>query len=145
LVFLIDLTDARFKIPANEAVIDFIRGTNPFAHSDIGSKLIALGKATAGAHAYCPSYSSCAYVVLHTAAQAIFAIAFDMRKLAFRLPPAAMASGLEQGGRVCTEIGEDWLCADAFRSPGGGAMSDATLQQWAEAACRSATERARHP
>ena len=141
MAFLIDLTDARFKIPANDAVIDFIRRANPFAHSDIGSKLISLGKAIAGAHAYCPSYSSCAYVVLHTEGQVIFAIAFGMRDIAFRLPPDVLA----QDGAPFLEIGEDWLCVDAFRGPAAGDASGAMLQRWAGAAYRSAIELGRRP
>jgi hypothetical protein len=141
LAFLIDLTDARFKIPANEAVIDFIRRTNPIAHSDIGSKLVALGKAIAGAHAYCPSYSSCAYVVLHTEAQVIFAIAFGMRDIALRLPPDVLA----QGGAPFLDIGEDWLCVDAFPGPAARDAWEAMLQRRVEAAYRSAMERGRRP
>jgi hypothetical protein len=44
---LIDLTDAKFKIPANAAVIDYIKRVNPFAHSDLGEKLIELGTSVA--------------------------------------------------------------------------------------------------
>jgi hypothetical protein len=139
--FLIDLTDDRFKIPANDAVIEFIRRVNPFAHTDVGIKLIELGEATAGAQIYCPSYRSCAYVVLHTEAQVIFAIAFGQRQLVLRLPPDVLAAGAGQGGKVHAEIGPDWLGVDAFRS----GASDATLLQWAEAACRAATGRGRRP
>ena len=141
MAFLIDLTDARFKIPANDAVIDFIRRANPFAHSDLGSRLISLGKAIAGAHAYCPSYSSCAYVVLHTEGRVIFAIAFGMRDIAFRLPSDVLA----QGGAPFLEIGEDWLCVDPFPGPATRDASDALLQRWVEAAYRSAMERGRRP
>jgi hypothetical protein len=44
MTFLVDLTDERFKIPANLAVIEYIRRANPFAHSDIGAMLIQLAK-----------------------------------------------------------------------------------------------------
>jgi hypothetical protein len=48
MAFLIDLTDERFKIPANRAVIEYIRRENPFAHSDVGALLIALGRLVPG-------------------------------------------------------------------------------------------------
>jgi hypothetical protein len=86
MTFLIDLTEKRFKTPANQAVIDFIRRVNPYAHSDLGLKLIELGKAIGGTHYHCPAFSSYAYVVLHTESNVIFAIAFGMRDIAFRLP-----------------------------------------------------------
>ena len=85
--FLIDLTDERFKIPSNQAVIEYIRRENPFAHSDIGAVLIRLAKLVPGAQYYSPSFSSLAYVVLHTEANLIFAIAIGMLKIDFRLSP----------------------------------------------------------
>ena len=91
MTLLIDLTDERFKIPANRAVIEYIRRENPFAHSDIGDMLIRLGKLVPGAQYYCPSFSSLAYVVLHTKANVIFAIAIGMLKIDFRLPPLSLA------------------------------------------------------
>ena len=62
--FLIDVTDKRFKIAVNASVIEFIRRANAFAHTDVGIRLLDVGKALPGSHAYCPSYQSCAYVVL---------------------------------------------------------------------------------
>jgi hypothetical protein len=44
MAFLIDITEKRFKIPLNQAVIEYIWRQNPFAHSDIGDKLIEVAK-----------------------------------------------------------------------------------------------------
>ncbi len=107
--FLIDLTDARFHVAENADVLEFVRRANPFAHSDVGSLLLELGKSLPGAHAYSPSYAQCAYVVLHTDAWQIFAIAFGQRGLAFRLAPASRAVALADGGRSASEIGPDWV------------------------------------
>ena len=52
--FLIDVTDPRFDIPQNADVLAFVRRANPFAHSDVGSLLLELGKGVAGSHAYSP-------------------------------------------------------------------------------------------
>jgi hypothetical protein len=110
---LIDLTDAKFMIPANQAVVDFIRRASPFAHSDIGSKLIELGAAIPGAVAYCPDYKSCAYVVLHDDANVIFAIAEGMRLLSFRLPEDMQDAAIADGAAP-SRIGDDWVSVAAF-------------------------------
>src|SRR5258708_3604210 len=107
--FLIDLTDESLKIPPNDDVIGFIRETNPFAHSDVGSVLLSLGKAIPGAHVYSPSYASFAYVILHTEAKRIFAIAFGQRGLAFRITQPAQAAALTDAAVPAPEIGPDWV------------------------------------
>src|SRR5262249_53754631 len=94
---LIELTDPRFLIEDNADVIEFIRRANPFAHSDVGSVLFELGKEIAGAYAYCPVPSAYSYVVLHTDENQIFAIAFGMSGLAFRIPPDDDAKALSDG------------------------------------------------
>jgi hypothetical protein len=107
----IDITDAKLKIPVNAAVMDYVARANPFAHSDLGSRLIELGKGITGAHAYCPDYHAFAYVVLHNDANVIFAAAWGMSKIALRVPRTAEALA-DGGGR--SEIGEDWLAFAAF-------------------------------
>ncbi|MEP6621637.1 MAG: hypothetical protein ABJE47_20080 [bacterium] len=127
--FLIDVTDARFLIPANRDVMEFVRKTNPFAHSDIGSRLLDLHKELPGTHAYCPSYGSCAYVVLHTNANRIFGIAYGQRGLALRLAAPAYTEALEDGGVPALSIGPDWLAFAAYDGPReSGAY--ARLQRW---------------
>ena len=135
--FLIDVTDARFAIPANADVIEFIRKTNPFAHSDVGSVLFELGKATKGAHAYCPVPSVYSYVVLHTETNRIFAIAFGMRGLAFRLAESERSEALADLGVAAPEIGADWVRFE----PWGREARDATrarLRKWCGRACAAA-------
>jgi hypothetical protein len=134
MTFLIDVTDERFKIPANRAVIEYIRRENPFAHSDISDMLIRLGKLVPGAHYYCPSFSSLAYVVLHTKANVIFAIAIGMLKIDFRLPPDLVSGATGRGEAAHSYVGADWLSVRPF--PGGEprAEVDTRLNQWCEAA-----------
>ena len=127
--FLIDVTDERFKIAANDAVIDFIRRTNPFAHTDVGIRLLDLGKELPRSHTYCPSYQSCAYVVLHDDADRIFGIAYGQRGLAFRLAPAWHAAAPVDGGRPEPTIGPDWFSFDAYDIKGmSGAFE--RLRRW---------------
>jgi hypothetical protein len=92
LAWLIDLTERRFKIPVNADVIDYIERANPFAHSDLGQKLIDLNRGLSGANVYCPNFKVCAHVLLHDAANVIFAFAADRRDLSFRLPAAMLVS-----------------------------------------------------
>ena len=127
--FLIDLTDASLQIAPNADVIGFVRRANPSAHSDVGSVLLELGKATPGAHPYCPSYASFAYVVLHTEAKRIFAIAFGQRGLAFRLAPPAMAAAFADGGVAAPEIGPDWVSYAPWAAPATAAHR-ARRQRW---------------
>jgi hypothetical protein len=126
----IDMTDVKLKIPANTAVMDYIGRANPFAHSDLGTRLIELGKSMTGVHVYCPDYKAYAFVVLHTDANVIFATAWGMSKIAFRVPKNAEALA---DGAARSELGDDWLAFAAF-PPGDGKV----LEIWAEAALRHA-------
>jgi hypothetical protein len=128
--WLIDVTDKRFDIPPNADVLDFVRRVNPFAHSDVGSLLLDLGKRVEGAHAYSPSYAQCAYVVLHTEARKIVAIAFGQSGLAFRLPPVSRAAALEDGGGAATEIGPEWVLFNPWDPGVARERMDARLQRW---------------
>ena len=112
--FLIDLTDARFKIPENADVIAFIERTNPSAHSDVGSIVFDLGRAIPGAKAYCPRPSSLAYVVLHTEQSKIVAIAYGQRGFAIRLPPSDHAAAVADDGVPGPEIGAEWIKFEPF-------------------------------
>jgi hypothetical protein len=135
--FLIDLTDSRFVIGENADVIDFIRRVNPFAHSDVGSALFDLGKEIPGAHAYCPVPSVYSYVVLHTAENRIFAIAFGMSALAFRLATRDEAAALSDGGVHAAEIGAGWTRFEPWgREP--KAVTHARLLRWCSRACELA-------
>src|ERR1700738_914686 len=113
MTFLIDLTDERFKIPANGAVIEYIRRENPFAHSDIGAVLIRLAKLIPGTQYYCPRFSSLAYVVLHKA-NLIFAIAIGMLKIDFRVSAALVSEAMGRGDAEHSDIGADWLSVRPF-------------------------------
>ena len=136
---IIDLTDDRFKIPANEAVLDFVCRGNSSAHSDVGSLLFDLAKVIPGAHAYCPLVSSFTYVVLHTDADRIYAIAFGMRGLAFRLAPSAYDAALADGARPADQIGAGWVEFDPFERCSTPRAAD-WLRVWGERALAHAME-----
>jgi hypothetical protein len=124
------MTDPRFLTADNDEVIEFIRRVNPFAHSDVGSLLLDLGKKLAAAHAYCPSYKQYAYVVLHTGESRIFAIAFGQHGLAFRLAPSSYAAALADGGIADGDIGRDWVTFDPWNPKVPTAELQARLERW---------------
>ena len=132
MTFLIDVTDERFKIPANRAFIEYIGRENPFAHSDIGDMLIRLGKPIPGAQYYCPSFSSLAYVVLHTKTNVIFAIAIGMLKIDFRLPPALVSKATGIGEGAHSYVGADWLSVRPFPRGEPRAEVETRLNRWCE-------------
>ena len=140
--FLIDLTDERFKIPANHSIIEYIRRANPFAHSDLGDMLIKHAKRITGAHYYCPNFSACAYVALHTDGNLICAIASGMLKFTFRLPPNVVSQAVADGTGEYSDIGSDWLSVDAFPREMSKAAAEVTHMRLCEAAFRYAQENA---
>lgn len=136
---LIELTDPRFAIDDNADVMEFIRRVNPFAHSDVGSVLFELGKEISGAHAYCPVPSVCSYVVLHTDANRIFAIAFGMSGLAFRLGSNDEMAALSDGGVRAADIGAGWMRFEPWGSD-SRAVTEGRLRRWCARAHANATE-----
>jgi hypothetical protein len=137
--FLIELTDPRFAIDDNADVMEFIRRVNPFAHSDVGSILFELGKEIHGAHAYCPVPSVYSYVVLHTDANRIFAIAFGMSGLAFRLALSDEAAARSDGGIRAADIGAGWMRFEPWGRD-SRAVTGARLRRWCACAHANATE-----
>jgi hypothetical protein len=112
--FLIDVTDPRYQTAENADVIEFIRRTNPFAHSDVGSVVFGLGKEIPGAKAYSPAPRSYAYVVLHDANDRIVAIAFGQKGFGLRLPPSSIDNAVAEGAVRAPEIGADWVTFDPW-------------------------------
>lgn len=137
--FLIDVTDPRFFIPFNADVMEFVRRANPFAHTDVGGRLIDLGKELPGTTAYCPSYKSCAYVVLHTDTDRIFAIAYGQRGLAFRIGASALDAAIADGGAPTPEIGPGWLAFAPYDSR-TVKWTAVRLRHWCAQAFQDATE-----
>lgn len=134
MALLIDITDERFKLPANHAVIEYIRRANPFAHSDLGAQLIKLSKFIPKTHFYCPSFANCVYLVLHTDANVVFAIALGMLSIEFRLPIALVSDAVANGDGKASPIGDDWLSVTPFARGLAASANDARLLKWCEAA-----------
>lgn len=138
MAWLIDVTDERFKIPVNRDAIEFIRRANPFAHSDVGAKLIENSRRFPNSNYYCPSFNACAYVALHNAANVIFAIAFGMSKIAYRLPQDKIGAALANSTAEPSEVGIDWLNVNPFSRSESVEIVNARLLQFCESALRHA-------
>ena len=101
--------DDRFRITDNRAILAFIERVNPSAHDDVASILTRSAEDLRGVKWYCPDVHRYAYFVLHTRQQRIFAIAFGMNAIAFRLPRSLHPDALTAGGTVYAEIDEEWI------------------------------------
>lgn len=136
--FIIELTESRFLIDVNEDIIGYIRYVNPSAHSDVGSLLFDFARRILGARVYCPMPKSFTYVVLHTAADHICAIASGQRALSFKLAAPGRAEAIANGAVADEEIGLDWVRFDTWALP-HTSNSGAVLLPWAKHAFRDAT------
>ena len=107
--------DARFKIPANKAVVAFIEREQPSAHDDIATALTNSAKGLSDAKWYCPDVHAYAYFVLHVASNRIFGIAFGMNGLAYRVPKQMGEAAIAEGGTPADTIGDEWFLFEPFQ------------------------------
>lgn len=135
------MTEARFKTAPNAEIIDHIRKANPFAHSDLGERLIALQKQLGTGSVFCPSYPSCAFVVLHDQANTVFAFAGGMREISFLLPPALRDELLRQGAVMVSRIGPSWIDVAAFSPDAMSQLESCCASAFAHTADRTAAPR----
>jgi hypothetical protein len=99
-----------FRIPENADIVDFIlKHPTLSAHDDVASVLHDAARGLGGVRQYCPDPAAYAYVVLHTADNRIFAIAYGQSGLAFRLPLAVLPEALADGGTDATDLGPGWV------------------------------------
>jgi len=120
--------------PENRDVIEFIRRTNPYAHSDVGDFLIRCARTLEGVSYYSPSFASCFYVFLHTKTNRIFAMAFGQRGLAFRLPHTRIPEALSDRGVSTPDIGEDWVQFNPWEVDEPTSTTVSHIQRWCEIA-----------
>ncbi len=126
--------NAKFRIAENEDVLAFIERENPSAHDDVASVLTASAEGLPDVQWYCPDALSYAFMVLHTRDNRIFAIAFGMSGLAYRVPPKQIPEAAAEGGSPCSQIGADWILLAPW--PRGAAPQAAApnLRHWSKIA-----------
>lgn len=111
--------EAKFRIAENEDVLAFIERENPSAHDNVASVLTDSANGLPDVQWYCPDVHAYAYMVLHTRDNRIFALAFGMNGLAYRVPPKMIPEALANCGSACSDIGADWVLIAPW--PQGGA------------------------
>lgn len=126
--------DDRFRIPDNQAILDFIQRVNPSAHDTVATVLTESAKGMSDVKWYCPDIHSYAYLVLHTQGNRIFGIAFGQSGLAYRLPRERVAEAVAEGGRVYSHIGDDWVLLEPWRPDEATEVTWARLKRWCKIA-----------
>lgn len=111
----------------NRAVLTFLSGSS--CHSDLASRLYEATEHLGEATEHCTDVQRFGFVV-HETQGVIFAAAWGMQEVAFRLDAERVRIALETGGRPAPEIGSGWVAFAPFRA-GAPAMD---LKVWATCA-----------
>ena len=122
--------DERFKTVEDEAIVAFIDREHPFHHDDGASGLIESAKGQPNVQWYCPDIHRYACVVLHTNSNRIFGIAFGMRGLAYPLPSRMIREAVADGGRLYSEIEDQWVLFQPWQHDQPGGVTQARLNRW---------------
>ena len=94
---------------SNAAVTRFLEQTSPSAHSDVADELLLSADGLAGVSSYCPDFQNYAFLVVHTADNQIFGLAYGMKRLCYQVPSGFSAEVEADGGQVLAEIGFGWF------------------------------------
>ena len=120
----------RFSKPGNSDAVQYLANHHPSAHSDLADELFtAAGPARANKF-FCPNGSSYAYVLLHTDADVIYAVAIGMKQIAFRLPTVSLIAALAAGGEAAQVIGTNWISFPIFLRKSDISLERARLKHW---------------
>ncbi len=101
---------------SNAAITRFLEQTSPSAHSDVADELLLSADGLAGVSSYCPDFQNSAFLVVHTADNQIFGLAYGMKRLCYQVPSGFSAEVEADGGQVLAEIGFGWVCFNPFDS-----------------------------
>jgi hypothetical protein len=126
--------DKKFKIAANREILAFITRTNPSAHSDISSALTDATESLPDVRQYCPDKHAYAYWALHTGDCRIFALAFGMSGLAYRVPFATISVATADGTGRRSEIGADWIEITPWPTGMTSEAAASNLRRWCKIA-----------
>ncbi len=119
--------DGRFKTAENRAIVAFIEREQPSAHDDVAHALTESARDLPDTRSHCPDLHGYAYMVLHTADNTIFGLAFGMRSLAYRMPRNVIRAALADGGTAWEQIGDEWVLFQSWGMP-------ARLRHWCKMA-----------
>ncbi|MDH3857935.1 MAG: hypothetical protein OEV07_08075 [Gammaproteobacteria bacterium] len=97
----------------NQDILMFLQGKN--AHSDVADVLIEASAPLGDVQLYSSEPANYGYIVL-TTQDVVFAVAYGMSQIGFRLDETFKGRALETGGLNATEVGPDWVAFDLFRT-----------------------------
>lgn len=97
----------------NHDILRFLQGKS--AHSDVAEVLIETAAPLGDVKIYSSEPINFGYVVL-TTQDVVFAVAFGMSQVGFRLDETYKERALENGGFDATEVGPDWVTFELFRT-----------------------------
>ncbi|MEO0557081.1 MAG: hypothetical protein AAF170_02740 [Bacteroidota bacterium] len=115
----------------NRAILTFLSGSS--CHSDLALRLYEATEHLEDASEHCTDVQNYGFVV-HETQGVIFAAAWGMQEIGFRLDAKRVRIALETGVRAVPEIGPEWVAFAPFRA-GAPAMD---LAFWATCAYRFA-------
>lgn len=125
-------------IPANAEVLAWLRREDPSAHSDVASELLDAARGLGPVRSFCPDPAGYKWVALADERNRIFALAFGMSAVAFRVGAEGEERALAEGAVEAPELGEGWVRFTAYRPEERREEGRARLRRW----CRAAREAA---
>jgi len=97
----------------NHDILSFLQGKS--AHSDVAEALVEAAESPGDVQFYSSEPANYGYVVL-TTQDVVFAVAYGMSRIAFRLDETFKGRALETGGFDAVEAGPAWVAFEVFRS-----------------------------
>jgi len=91
----------------------FLQGKS--AHSDVADVLVEAAVKLGDMQLYSSDPANYGYIVL-TTQNVVFAAAYGMSRIGFRLDETLKGRALETGGLNATEVGPEWVTFELFRT-----------------------------
>ena len=129
---------SELRLEANADVVAFLDATAPSAHSDVASALESAIRGLPGTTTVCPDPSRYAWVLAHTTAARIYALAYGQSALCARVGETRMAEALADHGVEATEIGRGWVRFDPFVADEPSSVTRSRLHRWCTVAFQEA-------
>jgi len=97
----------------NHDVLMFLQGKS--THSDVADVLVGAAAPLGDVQLYSSDLANYGYIVL-TTQNVVFAAAYGMSQIGFRLDETFKGRALETGGMNPAEVGPDWITFELFRT-----------------------------
>ena len=97
----------------NHDILRFLQDKS--AHSDVAEVLVEAAASLGDVQLYSSDPANFGYIVL-TTQRVVFAAAYGMSQIGFRLDKTFKGRALETGGFDATEVGPDWVAFELFRT-----------------------------